>query len=107
MSRYLVTFFKRLSNSDGHEFNCPQQSIEIRRAKSVDRAVEAAERRYERLCNLPDWTLHADTRELQVDGRTVGDRITVTTAAATESTRSMRRTPAHSRGAATNSKGRP
>jgi hypothetical protein len=69
MSRYLVTFFKRLSNSDGHIFNCPQQSIEIQCAKSVDHAIQAAERRYERLCKLTDWTLHADTLEVKIDGR--------------------------------------
>jgi hypothetical protein len=71
MSRYLVTFFKNLLSSDGHSFKCPQESIEIRRAKSVDRAVEAAARRYERRCRLPDWTVHADGLELEVDGKKV------------------------------------
>ena len=52
MSRYLVTFFKHLLSSDGHIFKSPQQSFEIRHAKSLERAVQAAERRYERLCKL-------------------------------------------------------
>ena len=69
MSRYLVTFFKHLLSSDGHIFKSPQQTIEIRRAKSIERAVQAAERRYERLCNLPHWALHADT--LEVDDKKV------------------------------------
>src|SRR5215204_1149283 len=68
MRRYRVTFFKNLLSSDGHLFKCLQQSIEIRRAKTVDRAVQAAERRYERICRVPDWKLHADTHELEVDG---------------------------------------
>jgi hypothetical protein len=68
MNRYLVTFFKNVSSSDGHIFKCPQQRIEIRHARSVDRALRAAERRYERLCKLADWKLHADTREVEVDG---------------------------------------
>ena len=68
MNRYLVTFFKNVSSSDGHIFKCPQQRIEIRHAKSADRAIQAAERRYERLCKLADWKLHADTREVEVDG---------------------------------------
>ena len=72
MNRYLVTFFKNVSSSDGHIFKCPQQRIEIRHAKSADRAIQAAERRYERLCKLADWTLHADTREVEVDGDKVG-----------------------------------
>ena len=71
MSRYLVTFFKHLPSSDGHIFKSPQQSIEICRAKSIERAVQAAERRYERLCNLPHWTFHADTLEVEVDDKKV------------------------------------
>ena len=71
MSRYFVTFFKHLLSSDGHIFKSPQQTFEIRRAKSVDRAVQAAERRYERLCKLTPWTLHADTLEVEVDGDNV------------------------------------
>jgi hypothetical protein len=44
-----------------------QQGIVIRRAKSVDRAVEAAKRRYERLCEVADWRLQADGVELEID----------------------------------------
>ena len=40
--------------------------IEIRRAKSPDRAVRAAERRYERRHHVPDWQLYADTLELEI-----------------------------------------
>jgi DNA-binding response OmpR family regulator len=65
VSRYRVSFFKTLISSDGHCFRCLQQSIEIRRARNPDRAIEAAERRYERIHRVPDWRLFADALELQ------------------------------------------
>ena len=71
---YRVSFFKNLLGTDGlgtdgHQFRCLQQSIVIRRARSVERAVEAAKRRFERLCHAVDWRLHADGVELEVDQR--------------------------------------
>jgi hypothetical protein len=65
MSRYRVSFFKNLLSSDGHQFRCLQQSVVIRRARSPDRAIEAAKRRFERCCHLADWRLHADGVELE------------------------------------------
>ena len=70
MSRYRVNFFKNQLSSDGHQFRCLQQSIVIRRARSADRAIEAAKRRFERCCHLADWRLHADGVELEIDLRT-------------------------------------
>jgi hypothetical protein len=69
MRRYRVTFFKNLLSSDGHPFKCLQRVIEVRRARSIDRAVQAAERRYERLHRVPNWKLHADIIELEIDDR--------------------------------------
>jgi hypothetical protein len=69
MSRYRVSFFKNLLSSDEHQLRCLQQSIVIRRARSVDRAIEAAKRRFERCCHLADWRLHADGVELEIDLR--------------------------------------
>jgi hypothetical protein len=71
MTRYRVSFLKDLLSSDGHPFKCVQQVIEIRRAKSADRAVQAAGLRYERLHRVRDWMLHADCVELEVDGKKV------------------------------------
>jgi hypothetical protein len=71
MTRYRVAFFKSLISSDGHHFECPQGTIEIRRARSADRAVRAAEHRFKRLHHMPDWKLHADYFELEVDGKKV------------------------------------
>jgi hypothetical protein len=67
MCRYRVSFFRKLLSSDGHESKCLQQNIVIRRAKSIERAVEAAKRRYERLCQVADWRLYADGLELEID----------------------------------------
>ena len=63
-TQYRVAFFKRLLSSDGHSFNCLQHTVEIRCAKSADRAIKAAERRYERLHHVSDWRLYADSFEL-------------------------------------------
>ena len=67
MCRYRVIFFKSLLGIDGHPDRCLQQSIVIRRARSVERAVEAAKRRYERHCHIADWSLHADGVEIEID----------------------------------------
>ena len=66
---YRVSFFKNLLSTDGHQFRCLQQSIVIRRARSDARAVEAAKRRFERLCHVADWRLYADGVELEMDQR--------------------------------------
>jgi hypothetical protein len=63
---YRVNFFKDLLNSDGHQFRCLQQSIVIHRARTVERALEAAKRRFERQCQSADWRLHADGVELEI-----------------------------------------
>jgi hypothetical protein len=71
MSCYRVTFFKNLLSSDGHPFRCIQRVIDIRQAKSADRAVEAAELRYGRIHCVQDRTLYADCLELEVDGKKI------------------------------------
>ena len=71
MARYRVSFFKNLTSSDGHPFKCIQKVIDIDCARSVDRAVKAAELRYERLHHVNDWTLHSDCVELEIDGKKV------------------------------------
>ncbi|MGT2467473.1 hypothetical protein [Mesorhizobium sp.] len=65
MTSYRVTFFKNLVNSNGHQFKCPQGTVEIRRARNLDRAFQAAERRYERAKKICNWTLYADVAELE------------------------------------------
>jgi hypothetical protein len=65
MAGYRVNFFKDLLSSDGHLFKCKQHSIAIRSARSADRAVTAAERRFERQRRVRLWTDHADYYELE------------------------------------------
>ncbi len=67
MCRYRVSFFKNMLSIDGRTNRCLQQSIVIRRARSVERAVEAAKRRYERRCEVADWWLYADDVELEIE----------------------------------------
>jgi hypothetical protein len=74
MTIYKVSFFKTLLNSDGHRFKCLQRVILIHRAKSLDRAVQAAERRYSRSNRVPDWKLRADILELEIDGKKIARR---------------------------------
>jgi hypothetical protein len=71
MALYLVTFVKRVLNSSGHEFTCVQREVVVRHARSVDRAVKAAERWFEHIRHIPYWKLHADRLELKIDGRKV------------------------------------
>ena len=68
MTSYRVTFFKNLVDSNGHQFKCPQGSIDIRRARSDKRALQAAQRRYERAKNISHWTLFADVAEFEAIG---------------------------------------
>jgi hypothetical protein len=69
MSCYRVTFFKNLLSSDGHPFKCVQQVVDVRHARSADRAVEAAEP--EELRDIRNILTHraADTRRGALLGR--------------------------------------
>jgi hypothetical protein len=71
MARYRVSFFKNLLSSNGYPAKALQQTIEVRRARSPERAIKAAQLRYERRWDVPEWTLHADMLEVQVDDPTV------------------------------------
>ena len=67
MAEYRVSFFKYLLSSDGHPAKALQRTIKVKRAKTAERAIKAAQLRYERECELPEWSLHADSMEIQVD----------------------------------------
>jgi hypothetical protein len=64
---YLIAFFKYLRSSNGHEFKCVQEIVTIERAKSIDRAVEAAKRRFERRRHVVDWQLHSDGFDVKMN----------------------------------------
>jgi hypothetical protein len=63
MSRYVVTFFKNLVDSDGHPFKAPQERIELA-SSSPQQAVEVAIERFIGSRHVGDWTIHADSLEL-------------------------------------------
>ena len=63
MGRYRVSVFKTLLSSDGHPFKCLQFMIDIARARTAQRAVEAARCRYQRRVHIPDWKSIADIVE--------------------------------------------
>ena len=67
MTSYCVTFFKDLVNSM-ILIECPQGRIKVRSARSYQRALRAAERRFERLKRINSWTLYADTAEVEAYG---------------------------------------
>lgn len=68
MGTYCVTFYKYVTDSSGHEFKCSQATVMVRAARSVERALKAAERRFERVKGVGDWTLMADLSELTPSG---------------------------------------
>jgi len=70
MSDCRVSFFKNLINSDGRQFKCLQQQIDIPDMESVDRAVESASRRFETIHGLRDWKMIADSIEIEFADRT-------------------------------------
>jgi hypothetical protein len=59
MSKYVVTFFKRVANSSGHEVQAPQDAIELS-SGTLREAIETATRRFADARHIPDWSQHAD-----------------------------------------------
>lgn len=65
MEHYRVSFYNNLTNSSGHQFHCCQRTIDIRLAKSKDRALEAAKRRFARKEAVPHWSVRAHLVEIE------------------------------------------
>jgi len=65
MSAFRVTFFKDLMSSQGHLHRCPQFVVTVARAKTAERALAAAQRRFERHSRIKNWRLHADFAEVK------------------------------------------
>lgn len=66
IAHYIVTFFKHLLSSDGHQFKAPQEKIAIC-ADGPEQAVEAAHRRFANIRHIQSWRHHADTIEVATD----------------------------------------
>ena len=59
MSKYVVTFFKRVADSNGHEVEAPQDAIELS-SDTMREAIETATKRFADARHISDWSLHAD-----------------------------------------------
>jgi F0F1-type ATP synthase delta subunit len=64
MGEYRVRFIKRLCNDVGLQRNCLQGLVDVRRAKTAERAVQAAQKRFERSKRISDWRVYADICEV-------------------------------------------
>ena len=67
MQKFQVKFLNSLTNSTGHQFQCLQRVIPIERAKSSERAIKAAQHRFERLERVSNWRFHAQSIEVEPD----------------------------------------
>ena len=65
MTAYRVSFFNELTNSSGKLFKVCQRSVDIRTARSPERAIEAAKKRFARLEHVGEWRLHAQLVEVE------------------------------------------
>lgn len=75
MNGYRVKFMNDLVNSSGHKFRCCQDAIEIRVAKSRDRAIQAAKHRFARRQAVPSWTIRAHRIEVEEIGPAPQSRV--------------------------------
>ena len=64
MSSYRVCFFNKIPRN-ARLYRCCQRSIVIRSARTPERAVEAAKKRFARLERIRDWKIHAATIEVE------------------------------------------
>jgi hypothetical protein len=65
MKSYRVKFYNELRNDSGHMFHCLQRTVEIRHARSKDRAIEAAKWRFARRERIASWAIHAHSLEIE------------------------------------------
>jgi hypothetical protein len=65
MSYYRVCFFNEIPRNH-RLFKCCQRSIVVRVARTPERAIEAAKKRFARLEGIRDWKFHAAFIEIEV-----------------------------------------
>jgi hypothetical protein len=65
MKSYRIGFFNELRNDSGHMFHCCQRVVEIRLAKTKERAIEAAKRRFAHRERISNWSIHARSIEVE------------------------------------------
>jgi hypothetical protein len=64
MPSYRVSFINEIPRNE-RLFRCCQRSIIIRSARTPERAVEAAKKRFARLEGICDWKIHAALIEME------------------------------------------
>ena len=64
MHSYRVCFINEIPRNE-KLFRCCQRSIIIRSARTPERAVEAAKKRFTRLEGIRDWKIHAALIEIE------------------------------------------
>ena len=64
MTSYRVCFFNEIPRND-RLFKCCQRSIVIHAARTPERAIEAAKKRFARLEGIRDWKIHAGLIEIE------------------------------------------
>jgi hypothetical protein len=62
MTSYRVCFFNEIPRNR-RLYRCCQRSIIIRAARTPERAIEAAKKRFARLERIRDWKIHAGVIE--------------------------------------------
>jgi hypothetical protein len=65
MPSYRVSFINDIPRNE-KLFHCCQRSIVVRAARSPERAVEVAKKRFARLEGVSNWNVHAGRIELAV-----------------------------------------
>ena len=73
MPAYRSRFFNDLTNSSGHLFHCCQAEVEVAAAKSPERAIEAAKRRFCRREKIADWRVRGHAIEVEEIDRATPD----------------------------------
>jgi len=64
MPSYCIRFINEIPRNE-RLFHCCQRSIVIRLARTSERAVEAAKKRFARLEGIRDWKIHATLIEME------------------------------------------
>jgi len=64
MPSYRVCFINEIPRNE-KRFRCCQRSIIIRSARTPERAIEAAKKRFARLEGIRDWKIHAALIEIE------------------------------------------
>ncbi len=66
MQHYRVFFVKRLCNDVGLQRDCVQAIVHVHRAKTPERALQAAQKRFERSRRIANWKVYADFCDIKL-----------------------------------------